>query len=436
MSYEQEYSKYSNPIEYLKVAFRRKWFLIIPASAGLLFGIMLCFLLPKTWESSTIILVEEEKIINPLIQNLAVSTTAIQRMQSIRETILSWNSLVELTKKLKLAEKIQTQVEFENLIMNLRENISVQTRQSNIIKISYRGANPGETQLITKTLTDILVEKNMQSQTKETDVAINFIKEQLAIYKRKIKESEIAKLQEQLKTLLTDSTEQHPLVKELRGKINIARRELESGEYEVKGEEQPLNNPTREALKEELDKLINKEIASNSNQTIAIGNTESDPNTSIYKLLLMDKVDSALARDMNVNENIYNMLLQKLETAKITQRLETSKEGTRYTILDPPRFPLKPVKPKKILVIFMGLFLGLAAGAGLVFGSEFIDQSILDIEEAKRILQLPILGAISRITTKEEIEQETKKRKTILVSGIGISCVLIIITMLVSLLKR
>lgn len=432
----EEYNKYSNPIEYLKIIFRRKWLLIIPASIGLLFGVIACFLLPRTWESSTIILVEEEKIINPLIQNLAVSTTAIQRMQSIRETILSWNSLVELTKKLKLAEKIQTQVEFESLIMNLRENIIVQMRQPNIIKIAYRGANPGETQLITKTLTDILVEKNMQSQTKETDVAINFIKEQLAIYKRKIKESEISKLEDQLKSLLSDSTEQHPLVKELRGRINIARKELDSGEYEVKAGEQPINNPTREALKEELDKLVSKEIAYASNQTTSIKNTEGDPNDSIYKLLLMDKVDSALARDMNVNENIYNMLLQKLETAKITQRLETSKEGTRYTILDPPRFPLKPVKPQKILVIIMGLFLGLAAGVGLVFGSEFIDQSILDIEEAKHILQLPILGAISRITTKEEIEQETKKRKTILISGIGVSFVLIIITMLVSLLKR
>lgn len=432
----EEHNKYNNPIEYLKIVFRRKWLLVIPVFVGLLFGIMSSFLLPRTWESSTIILVEEEKIINPLIQNLAVSTTAIQRMQSIRETILSWNSLVELTKKLRLAENIQTQAEFEQLILNLRENISVQMRQPNIIKISYQGKNPSQTQLVTKTLTDILVEKNMQSQTKETDVAINFIKEQLAIYKRKIKESEIAKLKEQLKNLLVDSTEQHPLVKELRGKIEIANKELASGEYEVKAEEQPLNNPTREALKAELDKLINNEIASSSNSTTPIESAEHDPNASIYKLLLMDKVDSALARDMNVNENIYNMLLQKLETAKITQRLETSKEGTRYTILDPPRLPLKPVKPNKILVIFMGLFLGGLSGAGLIFASEFIDQSILDIDEAKRILQLPILGAISRITTKEEIEQEKKKRKTILIGGISISCVLIIITMLVSLLKR
>lgn len=432
----QESLKSRSPTEYLKVVFRRKWYLIIPSFIGLTSGIVACFLLPPTWESSTIILVEEEKIINPLIQNLAVSTTAAQRMQSIREIILGWNSLVELTKKLNLASNIQSQAGYENLILGLRRNISVQMRQSNVIRIAYEGKTPQETQLVAKTLTDILVEKNMQSQTKETDIAINFIKEQLTIYKRKIKESEIAKLNDQLKTLLQDSTEQHPIVKELRGKIAIAKKELESGEYEVKADDQSINNPTREALKQELDKLINKEVSSATSSTAYAAEPEHDANSSIYKLLLMDKVDSSLARDMNVNENIYNMLLQKLETAKITQRLETSREGTRYTVLDPPRLPLKPIKPQRPLVALMGLFMGAMSGVGLVFGREFMDQSILDISDAKQALDLPILGAISRITTQEEIEKERNKKRKLITTGLISAFILIIIALLISVLKR
>lgn len=432
----QEFVKYRHPMEYLKVFFRRKWLLITPVFFGLVLGIVACFILPPAWQSSTIILVEEEKIINPLIQNLAVSTTAVQRMQSIREIILGWNSLVDLTKKLDLAKNVQSQLGFEQLIMSLRKNIVVQMRQPNIIVISYIGNEPKKTQLITKTLTDILVERNMQSQTKETDVAINFIKEQLAIYKRKIKESEVSKLEEQLKTLLVDSTEMHPLVKELRQKIAIARKELESGEYEVKGTEQPLTSPVREALKQELDKLISKENTSLSGSTAYAAEAEHDPNASIYKLFLMDKVDSSLARDMNVNENIYNMLLQKLETAKITQRLETSREGTRYTVLDPPRLPLRPVKPNKLKVILLGLFLGASSGVGLVFGREFMDQSFLDIEDAKNYLKLPVLGAISRLTTQEEIDREKARKKFLIKTTLISSAVLIFIVMLVSFFKR
>jgi len=432
----QEFSRTRKPMDYLKIFFRRKWFFIVPTFAGLVLGIVACFLLPPKYESTTLIMVEEEKIMNPLIQNLAVSTTAAQRMQSIKEILLGWNSLVELAKKLNLAKNISNQANYEGLILSLRQSIQVQMQQPNIIKISYTGSNPQQTQLITKTLTEILVEKNMESQTKETDVAINFIKEQLAIYKRKIKESEIAKLGEQLKDLLIDSTEQHPLVKELRQKIAVAKKELDSGEYQVAAAEQQVSDATKEALKKELDKIINKEVQKATGSAAFAGETTADPNTSIYKLLLMDKVGSSLGRDMNVNESIYQMLLQRLETAKITQRLEASKEGTRYNVIDPPRLPLRPTKPNKIKVLFLGLLLGGFAGTGLVFGREFLDQSFLDIEDAKQNLNLPVLGAISRITTQEEIDKEKfLEKKWIRISLIS-GAVVIILSMLISLLKR
>ena len=433
---EQEVTKFKHPAEYLKIFFRRKWLIIAPTFLGLVFSIVACFLLPRTWVSSAIILVEEEKIINPLIQNLAVSTSAAQRMQSIREILLGWTSLVELTQKLNLAKNAHNQLQFENLILSLRKNIDVRMRQPNIIQISYFGQDAPQTQMVTKTLTEILVEKNMESQTKETDVAINFIKEQLAIYKRKIKESEVAQLDEQLKALLADSTDQHPMVRELRQKIETAQKELDSADYQVKDSDIPVTDNTREVLKQELDKLISGEkLAAASGNTAFANEPGKDANQAIYKLLLMDKVESSLAQDMNVNENIYNMLLQKLETAKITQRLEASREGTRYTIIDPPRLPLRPVKPNKMMVIAFGMFAGAIAGTGLVFGREFLDQSFIDIEDAKLSLDLPILGAISRLTTQEEIDKEKYNKKKWIIIVAASSLALIVIVMLFTFFK-
>lgn len=432
----QDWTTSHTPVEYLKIFFRRKWLFIGPLFIGLVLGSAASFVLPPLWESSAIILVEEEKIINPLIQNLAVSTTVSQRMQSIREILLGWNSLVELTKKLNLARDAKTQLQFENLIMKLRNNINVQMRQQNVIKISYEGKDAEETHLIAKTLMDILVEKNMESQTKETDIAIKFINEQLSIYKRKIKESEIAKLEEQLKALLIDSTEKHPMAKELKKKIETAKKELESDEYKITADDAPVSDATREALKEELDKLISQESQTASMGTAFASPAEHDPNQAIYKLLLMDKVDSAMARDMNVNEQIYNMLLQKLETAKITQRLETSRQGTRYTIIDPPRLPLKPTKPNRPLVILLAAFLGGCAGIGMVMAGEFMDRSFLDIEDAKQSLTLPVLGAISRITTQEEVDKEKDRIKWTIIVTLLFSILLIISAGLFSIVRR
>ncbi|MCX5701749.1 MAG: Wzz/FepE/Etk N-terminal domain-containing protein, partial [Candidatus Omnitrophica bacterium] len=120
-----EFAKHKNPMEYLKIFFRRKWLFIAPVFAGLVLGIVAAFVLPPNYESSTTILVEEERIINPLIENLAVSSTAAQRMENIREIILGWNSLVQLSEKLNLAKKVHTQLQFEELIKGLRESISV-----------------------------------------------------------------------------------------------------------------------------------------------------------------------------------------------------------------------------------------------------------------------------------------------------------------------
>lgn len=441
MDFNEQATKYRHPVDYLKVFFRRKWLFVPPIFLGLVISIVMCFVLPPTYESSTVILVEEEKIINPLIQDLAVSTSVLQRMQTLKEQILSWTSLVELTKKLDLAKDAQTQLQFENLIKGLRKNILVNMRGPNLIRLSYFGKNPQETQLITKTLTDIFIEENMRSQTKETDVAINFIKDQLQLYKRKIKESEIASMEEQLTKLLADSTEQHPVVKELRQKINAAVKELDSGEYKVSEFLQPKASPVLQALQKEIEKLAQPEPATgvasiDQNAYAQNNNDSSDSNVNIYRLLLMDKLDSVLARDMKVNDNIYNMLLQKLETAKITQRLEASKEGTRYTILDPPRLPLEPSKPNKVLVLFLGLFLGAVSGTGLVFGKEFMDNSVLDIEDAKQSFELPVLGAISRLTTQEELDKEKYGKKKLVVISLTSAAVLIFIVMLVSFFKR
>ncbi|HNW40223.1 MAG TPA: GNVR domain-containing protein, partial [Candidatus Omnitrophota bacterium] len=403
----QESQNKQNPIDFLKIFFRRRWLFITPTFIGLVLGIVACFIMPRSYQASALIMVEEEKIINPMIQGLTVSTSMVDRMQTIKETLLGWNSLVELTKKLNLAQHVQTQAQFEQLIMDLRNNINIQMRGLNIIKIAYTGKNPEETRVITQTLGDILVDENMRKQTKEADVAINFLTEQLQIYKKKIKETEIANLEDQLKTLLVDSTEEHPLVKDLRQQIAKAKKEMDSGDFKVPALATTSDNPTYQALKKELDKIEDGQIG--SAQPAATGSAD-DTNSTIYKLMVIDKLDSALARDKNVNETIYNLLLQKLETAKITQRLEASKSGTRYTVIDPARLPLVPSKPNKLVVILLGLLLGAASGAGLVFGSEFMDQSFLDIEDAKTTLGLPVLGGISRITTQEEIDLEKYKK--------------------------
>ncbi|MBF0478109.1 MAG: hypothetical protein HQL26_01365 [Candidatus Omnitrophica bacterium] len=390
--------KIISPMNFLKIFFRRKHFLIIPVILGLVFGICAGMVMPKKYESSTTILVEEGKSDNPLFDKIAVSSTVQERMGSIRESILGWNSLVELVGRLHLDKDVSTQVGFEKLILGLKKDIVIKMRGANLLELSYEGKNPELAKAIVENTTDIFISKNIRKQNQETSDAIVFIEKQLKVYKGKIKSAEIAKLQDQLNALLVDSTEKHPLVRQLKDQINSQKEELKKENLDYT-QEQPLNpNATNPMIKE-----IQKAIGSLEDKQDSTGVKSPGSNGDIYKVMLMDKLDNVMARDVGVNEQIYNMLLQRLETAKITQRLQESKEGTRYTILDPPRVPLRASKPNRVLIALAGLFLGGFFGAGLVFASEFLDKSFLDVEDAKEFFGVPLLGAISQINTEENI---------------------------------
>ncbi len=431
-----EYSEVSvSPINWLKIFFRRKELLIIPIYIGLILGICLGMLLPKKYRSSTIIHVEEGKTDNPLFTNLAVSTTVTQRMNAIRESMLGWNSLLTLVKRLNMDKNIKSPQELEDLIFDIRRNIFIRLRGQSIIDLSYIGLNPEQTQAVVKNITDIFIERNQEAQDKETADAIIFIENQLRVYQGKIKSSEIAKLQDQLNTLLTDSTEAHPRVKQLREEIKNKKEELakENLEYTETGDlDTKTNNPIIEEIKKALETV--------GSQTAPTPDANKPPenaaNKDIYKVMLIDKLDNVLARDIDVNTSIYNMLLQRLETAKITQRLQSSKEGTKYTILDPPRVPLKPFKPNKFLLAIMGLVLGTVAGVALVIFREFLDKSFLDVEEAKEFLGSPLLGAISKINTMESLQQERQRKIWVSsVTAIGGIVVVIIAYVISGLMK-
>lgn len=426
--------KQLKPIDYLKIVFRRKWLIIIPVFLGIIGSLIAGNVLPKIYESSSLVLIEEGKVINPLIQGIAVSTSIAQRLSMLREQIMGWDRMVQLIKSLQLDRDIKNQSEYEGLVKGLRENIKVGLRGQNLIVLAYEGKNPLEVQKIVKTLTDIFIFENIKQQNKEAESAIDFINDELALYQKKLKETEIAGMQEQLKKLLVDSTEKHPMVIELKKKIESVQKEIKEGNYTVDASAIAGSDPQGKAFREELKKLKEDVVANQSTEFSDAGTAggnrsklASASSEKLYKMLLLDKLDKTEATDEGVTQKLYNELLSRLETAKITQRLEASKEGTRYTILDPARVPLKPSKPNKVMLLFLGIFLGASAGVGMVFIAELFDHSFLGIDEAKAFLDLPIFGAVSKIITLEDIRVQKLRNTKITAVFVAASILLLIV---------
>lgn len=397
------------PLDYIKIIFRRKWLIIIPVVIGIMGGIAAANTLPKIYQSSTLILVEEGRVINPLIQGLAVSTSVAQRLAVLREQILGWDRINQLIKKLDLAKNVNNQKEFEGLVANLRKEIMVRLRGPNIIGISYQGKEPAVAMNIVKSITDIFIAENLRQQNMETENAISFINDQLDLYKKKLKQGEVTAMEEKLSKLLVDSTEKHPMVINLRKKIAASESELEAGNYEIETSSLAESDTELAGLRGELKGVREDLVGSSRGADKGAGNRVKLSTTTddkLYKLLLLETLDKVTQRDGGVNQALYNELLKRLETAKITQRLEASKDGTRYIILDPARLPLDPIKPNKILLLLLGAFMGMLGGLCLIFAAEALDRSFLGPEDAKAYLELPILGAISKIITHSDVRAQ------------------------------
>lgn len=393
------------PLNYLKIFFRRKDYIIIPVFIGLVFGICAGMILPKKYQAATILLVEEGKSDNPLFDKLTVSTTVKERLSTIKESMLGWHSMVELIRRLGMQKDIKTPQQLENKVMAIRRDISIKLRDSNIINLSYAGKDPQQTYNVVKNISEIFIERNLEVQNQETSDAIRFIEEQLKVYRGKIKSAEIANLKDKLKTLLVDATDKHPLVKQLSEQIAAKEAELKAENLEYTEEAKlslEATNPLIEDIRKALDSV-------DGGGSIGLTGEQNAKSNDLYKVMLLGQLEGVVAKDESVNTSVYNMLLQRLETAKITQRLQSSKEGTKYTVLDPPRIPLKPSKPNKTLVALAGLFFGLLFGAALVVAIEFLDKSFIDVEDAKKFIGVPLLGAISKIKTEATVRQKREQ---------------------------
>ncbi|NWF54072.1 MAG: chain-length determining protein [Syntrophaceae bacterium] len=118
----------------------------------------------------------------------------------------------------------------------------------------------------------------------------------------------------------------------------------------------------------------------------------------------------ALLAERNSMQAKFDDLTRKLLEAKVSQGLEKEQMGERFTLIDPARFPERPVSPNIPAVLLIGLVLGIGVGSGTVALKEFADQSVRTADELAAVAQFPVLGGIPVILTKKERRRRRLKR--------------------------
>ena len=172
------------PGEYAKIAWKRKWLIILPSIAIATAVSWVVWQLPDLYESSTLIVVKPSTLPNSVVPTITEDSLTRQ-INSIAQVVTSRSSLEPLIKKYDLYKTERERGEpMEMLIDYMRASIKVEVNTSrnditNGFNITYRGRNAKTTQAVTAELASKYIDEQTQNTINSTTSAKQFIDQQV-----------------------------------------------------------------------------------------------------------------------------------------------------------------------------------------------------------------------------------------------------------------
>ncbi|RMF12584.1 MAG: chain length-determining protein [Alphaproteobacteria bacterium] len=109
-----------------------------------------------------------------------------------------------------------------------------------------------------------------------------------------------------------------------------------------------------------------------------------------------------LNRDYNIIKANYEKLLERRESARMAQDLETKTDGVQIRVIDPPQVPQIPSSPNRLLLLTGVLLLGLGAGIAVAFLLSQLHTTFPNVQRLRDSFSLPVLGSISALVSERE----------------------------------
>jgi uncharacterized protein involved in exopolysaccharide biosynthesis len=116
----------------------------------------------------------------------------------------------------------------------------------------------------------------------------------------------------------------------------------------------------------------------------------------------------AMVRDLDTAQLKYQQIRAKQSDVQISENLETERKGERFTMIEPPLPPEKPVSPNRILILAMGIVLSVCAGLAAVVAKDSLDPAIRGANDVRRLLSVPPLAAIPLIVTHADAARQRR----------------------------
>ncbi len=220
----------------------RKLFTLLFIVTALLF-LLLAWLWPRVYTSSSTILIDEHNILRPLMEGTAVTTGVVDRAKRARQVVFSRTSMAEILESEDWFNgDIPTPADKERKIEEIKRKTSFNNAGKNLLRISYKDQDPFRALHVAQLMTNVFVDTSLKNKQNESGSAYAFINKQVKDYHKKLKDAE-----EALKNFRSRNIDSRPgSQKEVTAKITNLRGKLENYKLDILAEESRVSSISKE----------------------------------------------------------------------------------------------------------------------------------------------------------------------------------------------
>ncbi|MBI3622074.1 MAG: protein GumC, partial [Nitrospirae bacterium] len=163
--------------DYIEIAYRHRWWLVIPMVAGLAAAAVVAYMLPKSYQSSTLIFVDPQKVPEDYVKT-TVTGSIEDRLSTIQQQLLSRTLLQRTIDEFHLYKGKSANATNEEIIDAMRKQITIDTvrgRNVDAFTISFLGNDPTTTMNVTNRLASLFIEENLKIREQLVEGTTDFL---------------------------------------------------------------------------------------------------------------------------------------------------------------------------------------------------------------------------------------------------------------------
>ncbi|MCU1305918.1 MAG: hypothetical protein JWN45_613 [Acidobacteriaceae bacterium] len=171
---------------YLALVRRRSWYFLIPLFVGWITVWSISWMLPSTFRSGTLILVEQPTVPSQYVVS-NVPDNLQDRLQSITQQILSRTRLLRIVEAQNLYPGDRKRFTPDEVVERMRKDIQIElvrspgTDQLTAFNIYYSSRNGRIAQQVTTELTSLFISENLEARQEQSENTTQFLQSQLEV---------------------------------------------------------------------------------------------------------------------------------------------------------------------------------------------------------------------------------------------------------------